>query len=376
MSTPANTSTASRWRNWAGGSSTSPCGWPAASGRSASARGTPRSRSGASGGRRARPTSPASRTCLCSGQIAGRIANLLNARKIGREGLSRAVALPHTEGCGVSSGQSEELYTRTLIGYLLNPLVGRALLLEHGCEKTHNDYVRHELRGAGVDLDRFGWASIQLDGGIESVTGKALDWFAGSLAGAAPPAHDAVGVGALRLALAAHGPLPPAVAAAFSRLARLIVGAGGTVVVPENSALLADRTFRDATFAAADPAPSLDYGQAASQPGLHIMATPTDHWVETLTGLGATGVEIVLAHIGERPVQAHRLIPVLQISADPEVGARYADDLDLVLSPDADLAAEGLGAVLRVAGREYAPKLNVRGNTDFQFTRGLLGVSM
>ena len=70
-------------------------------------------------------------------------------------------------------------------------------------------------------------------------------------------------------------------------------------------------------------------------------------------------------------------IPVLQVTADPAVGARYGDDLDVVLGADADGWAEALlRAILGVAGREFAPKLNVRGNTDFQFTRGLLGVSM
>jgi hypothetical protein len=35
-----------------------------------------------------------------------------------------------------------------------------------------------------------------------------------------------------------------------------------------------------------------------------------------------------------------------------------------------------LRAVAAVASREYTPRLFAAGNTDFQFTRGLLGVSM
>lgn len=314
-------------------------------------------------------------TSLCSGQIASQIARLLNNRRIGDGKLSRYVALPHTEGCGVSSGPSEQLFTRTLIGYLTNPLVGRALLLEHGCEKTHNDFVRHELREAGVDLARFGWASIQLDGGIEATTTKVLDWFAASLATDGPREYESVGLGALHVALAAQETVESALAATFARLARLIVGAGGTIVIPENSALLASDDFRAATFIAMPSGPSLDHG-AAAKPGLHIMATPTDHWVETLTGLGATGVEIVVTHVAARPMQAHRLLPVLQVASNPEVIARYADDLDLALAPDTDWTAAILGALLGVAGREFTPRLNARGNTDFQFTRGLLGVSM
>lgn len=316
-------------------------------------------------------------TSLCAGQIAQRIANHLNARKVGRDKIARFVALPHTEGCGVSSGNSEELYARTLIGHLLHPLVGPALLLEHGCEKTHNDYIRHELEREGVDLGRFGWASIQLDGGIEAVVEKTSDWFADTIAASAPTREETVGLGALRVGLAALGTVSPELAANISRLARLIVGAGGTVVIPENASLIGSAEFLGATVDQPTVAPSIDYGERPAASGLHVMATPTDHWVETLTGLGATGVELVLVHVGERPVQAHRMIPVLQVASDPTVIARFGDDLDVALSGDAsDWTAAMLRAILGVAGREFAPKLNSRGNIDFQFTRGLLGVSM
>ena len=121
-------------------------------------------------------------TSLCSGQIAQMIANRLNARKLGRDkGISRYIALAHTEGCGVSSGQTEEIYTRTLVGHLTHPTVGLGLLLEHGCEKTHNDHVLHALETHGIDSARYGWASIQLDGGIEAVTRKVERWFEGAL---------------------------------------------------------------------------------------------------------------------------------------------------------------------------------------------------
>ena len=109
-------------------------------------------------------------TSLCSGQIAQMIAHRCNERKIGKEqGISRFVALPHTEGCGVSSGRSEEIYTRTMIGHLTHPTVAIGLLLEHGCEKTHNDHVRHEIQQLGISPERYGWASVQLDGGIDAV---------------------------------------------------------------------------------------------------------------------------------------------------------------------------------------------------------------
>ena len=157
-------------------------------------------------------------TSLCAGQIAQRIANHLNARKVGRDKIARFVALPHTEGCGVSSGNSEELYARTLIGHLLHPLVGPALLLEHGCEKTHNDYIRHELEREGADLSRFGWASIQLDGGIEAVVEKTSTWFAETIAASAPTREESAGLGTLRVGLASLGAVSPDLATSLSRL--------------------------------------------------------------------------------------------------------------------------------------------------------------
>ncbi|MGA1196339.1 MAG: UxaA family hydrolase, partial [Candidatus Latescibacterota bacterium] len=89
-------------------------------------------------------------TSLCSGQIANMAAAHLTAKGIGKtQGISKFVGLAHTEGCGVAGETAERLYTRTMVGYLTHPLIHSALLLEHGCEKTHNDYLRHALQDRG-----------------------------------------------------------------------------------------------------------------------------------------------------------------------------------------------------------------------------------
>jgi hypothetical protein len=44
-----------------------------------------------------------------------------------------------------------------MLSYLSHPLVRFALLLEHGCEKMHNDYMRHQAEQQGIDLSGFGW---------------------------------------------------------------------------------------------------------------------------------------------------------------------------------------------------------------------------
>jgi altronate dehydratase len=114
-------------------------------------------------------------TSLCSGQIALRLGDTV----------SRVVALPHTEGCGASAGPSEETFARLMVGYLTHPNVRLALLLEHGCEKTHNDYFRARV----PDPSRFGWASIQRDGGITAVTERVRTWFESATRTAPTPVH-------------------------------------------------------------------------------------------------------------------------------------------------------------------------------------------
>src|SRR5918995_1141709 len=316
-------------------------------------------------------------TSLCSGQIARRIANRLNASDATQEKITRFVALPHTEGCGVSAGSAEKISSRTVLGHLANPAVRFALLLEHGCEKTHNDYFEALLRERGLDPSRFGWASVQLDGGIESVVEKVETWFDETLSKADALAHVSAGPEALRLGLYAAGPLSDDAARSLADITRAVAGAGGTIVVPERAAVLSSPVFLDTVLGDHAVRNTLSYGQQANRPGLHVMEAPTDHWIETATGLGATGVEVMVAHVSGRPLQAHRMIPLLQVSADPETTNDHGEDLDVTLDSDPSTWREDLlASVAPVASRECTPKLFEAVNTDFQFTRGLLGVSM
>ncbi len=312
-------------------------------------------------------------TSLCSGQIAQMIAHRCNERKIGeKQGISRFVALPHTEGCGVSSGRSEEIYTRTMIGHLTHPTVALGLLLEHGCEKTHNDHVRHEIQNLGISPERYGWASVQLDGGIDAVIEKVQDWFSETLADKpSVPVVDA-GLEHLCIAVMSTGEATEAVSASLTRLTQTIVAAGGTVIVPANAGWLSVSVGDQQSVDLLADTPTLAYGQRVERAGFHIMEAPTDQPTETLTGLGATGVDMALAHIVGAPLQSHVMVPLIQVSTDATTQAAYGADLDL-MTANVDAL---LSLIVKVASRQYTPKLHGKGNTDFQLTRGLLGISM
>ena len=319
-------------------------------------------------------------TSLCSGQVARLIAEELDANPPPWSDVSRFVALVHTEGCGSANGAG--LYLDTLTGHLAHRSVRHAVLLEHGCEMTHNDAVRNHLAAHGVAAERFGWASVQLDGGIASVQAKVTGQLEAMAAARAAPASERRRVGAdeIRVALAAHGPLTQAMGEAFGRLATGLVAAGATVVVPDSEGLLGNDGFRHTVFpdGVAPPA-SLAFGRPAADAGFHIMETPTQNPVEAFTGLGATGVDLMLCHVGQAPLQGHPMLPLLQVTATPEVAAQYGSDLDRVLMPEQGIEERvaALAALIAdVASARYRPALWSRGVTEFQLTRGRLGLSM
>ena len=307
-------------------------------------------------------------TSLCSGQIAKMTADRLNARGLGRAaGISRFVALVHTEGCG---GTVVPEYKEMQIGYLQHPKLRHALLLEHGCEITHNSYFRQLMAERGLDAADFGWASIQLDGGIDAVMRKIVDWFRELADNEPQPARKIAGMEALRIGLLTQADLPTDIARGLATLSKIIVAGGGTVVMSDKDALL------DGEFAAALGLPdaaavSLGYGQKAARAGFHIMTNPRHHWSETLAGLGASGVEVMLGVVAGYPLAGHPLVPVLQVSA----GDEPVDDLDATCSPGDDVATVLLNLLVATLAGDYIPKHQLTGTDDFQVTRGLLGVS-
>src|SRR3954451_10167968 len=315
-------------------------------------------------------------TSLCSGQIALRLAVQADLEKWAGDAVTRMVALPHTEGCGSSGGASEETFARIMLGYLLHPNTRMALLLEHGCEKTHNDYFRSRLVEAGADPARFGWASIQGDGGLDAVGNRVRDWFGSFDLDA--PVEVRGDLGALSVGLEARGPFTDETAEAFGLIGREIVGSGGSVVLSSRGALLAHPRFRQTAFGTADEVgPTIAHGQRFVEPGWHVMRSPGTDWMETATGFGASVVQQVLAHVAGGTLSAQRFVPVVEVSNDPETVATYGDDLDAVATGDAaEQARIGLDTIAAVAGRRLVPKAVAAGNVGFQITRGLLGTSM
>jgi altronate dehydratase len=221
-------------------------------------------------------------TSLCSGQIARMAVQQLNESEVGKAaGISHFATLVHTEGCG-SSTQAE--YLRTMLGYLAHPSVARCLLLEHGCEKTHNDFWRQQIGQNGLDAAQFGWASVQGDGGIANSLAKMVDWCAEN-ADEAESSLTMAGLADVRLALLSEAGYDEETAVSLAKLAQWIVAGGGTVIILADDPLLQTAALAQLLEVETAVTPTLNYAQPPATPGLHIMTTPSHNWAELLSGL-------------------------------------------------------------------------------------------
>lgn len=312
-------------------------------------------------------------TSLCSTQIARLSAERVAAEQAGREaGFSRVTALVHTEGCGFGGEEVARMLLRTYLGYAQHPNVAGALLLEHGCEKVPNDTVRNHFVAEGVDPTRFGWASVQLDGGIEKAVQRVAQWFAGVPISASSSSHPTP-ITALSFGVMTAGPLAPAQAALGWELIRNAIDAGGTVVIPESDSLLQTEAAR-AALGSNGATPSLLAGQVPVMPGLHVVETETPDWAENISALGSAGVHALVTLVSEHPRSGHPFIPVFQFAAESERGRISPEEVDGFVHgvTDVDRVWSRIAAGMRGAEPPACRRL---GLDHFQLSRGLLGVS-
>ena len=179
----------------------------------------------------------------------------------------------------------------------------------------------------------------------------------------------------VRNGLTAQGDLPGATATALAIVAASIVACGGSVIFPERSPLLCSPAFTSVLFVAA-PHTTLSYGEIVRQPGLHVMAISSDHLIESLTGMGSSGANLFLVHVGakpaQKPAQGHPFIPTVQVASD---AANSTSDDCLVDVLASERAASILASLSSVWTGKNRPKAQTSGNVDFQVSRGWFGVS-
>ncbi len=315
-------------------------------------------------------------TSLCSTQIARMAAERMNQGMLGRaHGLGRFAAPVHTEGCGYGGSTMHELLLRTYRGYATHPNVAAALFLEHGCEKIPNDVMRRHLESASIPTDRFGWASVQLDGGIDRALLKIEDWFENRQLNRRQSEVQLRDIGSLSVAIqTVEGLLPEC----YESIALLMLGAvakGGTVLIADSDPLWMGAPCLRRVFSERIE-PSLVYGEVSLHSGLHVVRTETTDWSENLTGLCAGGAHLVVSAVSRHLREGHPLVPVLQFEGAGSSRVCASIQSDGLLTGDAmhdlTLIADRISGI--TAGT-YSTVSDSLGLTHFQLTRGLLGVS-
>jgi len=109
------------------------------------------------------------------------------------------------------------------------------------------------------------------------------------------------------------------------------------------------------------------------------METPTDDLSEIVTGLGATGAQIILAFASDWLIPANALVPTIQIADRDCLPDSLRNDVDLLYSrKDAPevLANSILQLISDVRAGRKKPRSLELGNTAFQITRGFTGISL
>ena len=234
--------------------------------------------------------------------------------------------------------------------------------------------VRSRLLEDGIDPARFGTASIQLDGGLERVTEKVIDWFRSRSGRGRQVSRQDAGVGDLTIGILSSRPISQQAGTILSELTQRIVEEGATLILPEGDPLL--ELLLESGILESKPDPTLAYGTNAKHAGLHVMANPGRHRVEALTGMSACGCSLIVGYEGCRPQAGHPLVPVLRISAEPRAAKSSGSDLDLVWEGDPKSWDDQITQlIVRTASGEYVVRSMQTGHTDVQFTRGLLGFS-
>lgn len=116
----------------------------------------------------------------------------------------------------------------------------------------------------------------------------------------------------------------------------------------------------------------LDYGEPLRQPGLSLLCTPGND-VESVTGIVASGANVVLFSTGLGTPTGNPIVPVLKIASNTRVANKLNEIIDFDCGPVVDgtplpeVADQLLELVVATAGGQYQAKADRLQQYDFLF---------
>jgi altronate hydrolase len=346
-------------------------------------------------------------TSMCASTTATLIAKRFT-RNI--QGIDGVVALPSTEGCGCAGGMQIERYLTVIRNFVLHPNVGGVLLVDLGCEQTNAESVRRFFENVGLgsrtDL-QIDWLTIQKEGGVTKTIHAAESIIAERLANIAEMRRSECPIGHLIIGTECGA------SDAFSGISanrvignavdKLIYGGGAAIMseipemrgaepflfprmrdrqtidkfghimrwyerltrrlgyvmddnlVPENRAGGLFNPYIKSLGAVMKGGTTpiegvVEYGETVRAKGLHIMQGPGND-LESVTGLAASGSNIICFSTGRGTVTGSAIVPTIKISSTTELFNRMPEDIDfdagvVLNNQDVGMSIEKLGTSL------------------------------
>lgn len=357
-------------------------------------------------------------TSMCASETALQIANTLDNKEIKGQypNIDGIVAIPNTEGCGCAAGLQIDRFLRILKNTITHPNVGGVLILDLGCEQT-NYKVMHKFLDGEVELSdkHIDWITIQQEGGTKPAIKKAKkvitsrlkkvnrasrnahpieELVLGTKCGASDSfsgitANQVIGNAADKIIFgkgsAIFSETPEMVGAEdilffrmrnkivmnkfkkamrwYKDLARRLAYVMDDNLVPENKAGGLINPYIKSLGAVVKGGTTviedfLDYGQRLTKSGLNIMQGPGND-PESVTGLVASGANIICFSTGRGAITANAIVPVIKISSTSDLYQRMGGDIDFdagrLLEPKPgystveELGSQLLGLIIEVA---------------------------
>ena len=346
-------------------------------------------------------------TSMCASATATLIAQKFPGPFPGVDGV---VALPATEGCGCAGGLQIERYLTVIRNFALHPNAAGVLLVDLGCEQTNAAAVRlfFQRTGLGARTDlTIDWLTIQREGGVAATLRSAEAILTRRLAELSSQQRSACPIGRLVLGTECGA------SDAFSGISanRVIGNAADRIIYGEGAAIMSEipemrgaepflvprmrsretaAKFRqvmrwyqgmtrrlgyrmDDNLVPENRAGGLfnpyikslgavmkggstpiegvaEYGEAIAGKGLHIMQGPGND-LESVTGLSASGSNLICFSTGRGTVTGSAIVPVIKISSTTGLFERMPQDIDfnageVLDTPEPGATIDRLGAQL------------------------------
>lgn len=351
---------------------------------------------------------------LCASDVASKLASHLDRGELASQyaNLDGVVAAAHTEGCGCNDGAIIDRLILTLKNTIIHPNVGGVLIIDLGCEKINGNNLIDslgDLSDCGKPVDAI---SIQECGGTGKTLSRGREIIKSRLkevssvkrsevplsrliAGTECGASDTFsGITANPLIGATVDKLIAAGGAAILSETPEMLGAEAALVGRIASKRVLDKFVRgfdyykglakkldvamDGNFVEGNVKGGLlnltlkslgsvlkggkseivdfiDYAEHVKGQGLSIMNGPGND-LESMTGIAASGANIILFSTGMGATEGNLIVPVIKISSRTEVYLKMNEDIDFdagrLLDGKAsmnDLSEELLGVVADVA---------------------------